>query len=176
MVLELEFPRGRRARVWLDESPPAAFVPTSIVTGLVTPKLVVAASRRIAAVELSVSHGPRASYGLLGAALVALDVQGLDVQIFVNDVGPPYHESISSPPDEVQIGLPAEYSGAVLNGVLKMAEVSGAPDGFSLQFGWATHARVGSSPDIFERVSGLVLRLLMLPEEVPTEHIVSIFR
>jgi hypothetical protein len=64
--------------------------------------------------------------------------------------------------DDVKIGLPDEYANAVIKGVAKATETVGAPTRQQLRFGWAAYGRVGSSQWIFEKASGIVLRLLML--------------
>jgi hypothetical protein len=163
MVRYFDLPQYRHVRVWLDEAPPAAFSASSVVTRVVKPKVIAAATRRVAGIEMNVPHGPRASYGLLGADLVAADVDGLEVVVSVNRMGVPYSGSLALTPDDVKVGLLDEYANAVVAGISRVAEVSGLPDRTSLRFRWAAHGLVGSSPSIFENVSGVVGRLLTLP-------------
>ena len=126
MMRSLEFSHNRRVNVWLDEPPPAEFTASTILRQIIVPKRVVAVSHRIAAVELNISHGPKASYALLGAELVESTVDGLEVIIYVNTVGTPFTPSLALKPDKVQIGLLNEYASAVVAGV-PVAGVPGVP-------------------------------------------------
>jgi len=148
--------------VWLDEAPPAAYTASSIVTKAVTPKAAIHAARTIAGVEVIIPRGS-IHYALLGGELVEADVDGLEVSVFVNAAGAPFPTSLAGPPEKVRIGLLHEYADAVIRGVTKVAETSGAPTRQQLRFGWAAHGLVGSSPWAFEKASGIVLQLLTLP-------------
>jgi len=145
------------------------------VTRIVKPKVVVDASRRIAAIEMNIPHGPKASYALLGAELVDSDVDGIEVVVPVNALGFPFASSLALKPDEVKIGLLEEYADAVITGIEKLAESSGAPTKGTLQFRWAAHGLVGSSPSIFEKVSGLVVQLLTLPKDTSEGQLMALF-
>ena len=171
MMRSFELPRHRRANVWLDEAPPADFTATSLLKWVVQPRVVVAATRRIAGVELNIAHGPRASYGLLGAELVDANVDGLEVVVSVNTVGFPFQPSLALQPEEVKVGLLDEYANAAIAGVAKVAESIGAPRKASLRFRWSAHGLVGSSSSVFERMSEIVVQLLTLPRDASTEEI-----
>lgn len=171
MMHSFELPRHCRANVWLDEAPPAHFTPMSLRTLVVEPRVVVAVARRTAGVELRVAHGGSASYGLLGAELVESNVDGLEVVVSVSSAGFPFRPSLALQPDEVSVGLLDEYANAVIEGVGRVAASIGAPRNISLRFRWAAHGRVGSSPSIFEKVSGIVMQLLLLPIDVSTDGI-----
>jgi hypothetical protein len=175
MKHSIELSRHRRANVWLDEAPPAAYTAAFVVTKVVVPKVAIHAARRIAGVEVRIPHGPMASYALLGGELVEADVNGLEVIVFVNHVGVPFPASLAGPPDEVKIGLPNEYADAVISGVAKVAEMVGAPTNRKLRFGWAAHGLVGSSQWVFEKASGIVLQLLMLPSADLDDRIRALF-
>jgi hypothetical protein len=166
-----ELSHHRRANVWLDEAPPAEFTASSFVTRMVAPKVVVEAARTVVGVELSIPHGPRASYGLLGAELVEADMDGLEVVVSVNNVGFPFQGSVALKPDDVKVGLLDEYANAVVTGVAKVGELRGVPTRASLRFRWAAHGVVGSSPSTFEKVSGLVVQLLTLPKDASDEQV-----
>ncbi len=174
MTRSFDLSHYRRANVWLDEAPPADFVATSVVTGLVRPKMIVEASRQIAAVEINIPHGPRHSFGLLGAELVEADVDGLEIVVSIGGVGLPFRPALASF-DEVKIGLLDEYASAVIGGAAKVAELMGAPTKAALRFRWAAHGLVGSSQSVFESVSGIVLQLLMLPRVAPDDEIRALF-
>ena len=165
MKRTLELSHHQRANVWLDEAPPAAYAASSVVTKFVMPKVAIEPAREIAGVEVSIPHGPKFSYALLGAELVAADVDGLEVIVLVNEVGVPFPVSLAGKLDEVKIGLPREYVDAVISGVAKVAEAVGAPTKRKLRFGWAAHGLLGSSPWVFENASGIVLQLLTLESD-----------
>jgi hypothetical protein len=97
------------------------------------------------------------------------------VIVFVNEVGAWFPESLAGQSGDVKIGLPDEYADAVINGVAKAAEAVGAPTRRKLRFAWAAHDRVGSSRWIFEKASGIVLRLLTLPTSDLNERVEGLF-
>ena len=67
--------------------------------------------------------------------------------------------------------LPGVTSGAVFKEVERIAETIGAPTKAALQFKWAAHGHMGSSPWIFEKVSGLVLQFLVSPHDATQQEI-----
>ncbi len=77
-------------------------------------------------------------------------------------------------PDEVKAGLLDEYANAVVAGVGKGAETRGVPTRAAPRFRWAAHGLVGSSPSVFEKVSGLVVQILMLPKSATNEQLVAL--
>jgi hypothetical protein len=155
-----ELSRHRRANVWLDEAPPASFAASSTLTRVVKPKTVVGAFRTIAAVEINIPHGPTASYGLLGAELVASTTDGLEAVVCVNAAGSEFTPSLALRRDEVRVGLPDEYARAVVVGIDEMAETIGLPTAATLRFCWAAYGLVGSSPWVFKELTILIVRLL----------------
>jgi hypothetical protein len=175
MKRSMELSHHRRANVWLDEAPPAAYAGASVVTKMVVPRVVVHPVRESAGVEIGIPHGPMASYALLGGELVEADVDGLEVIVFVNEGGVDFPTSLAGTPDRVKTGLLDEYANAVISGVAKVAEAVGAPTNRKLRFRWAAHGVVGSSPSIFERTSGIVLQLLTLPGTGLDDRIRALF-
>jgi hypothetical protein len=175
MKRSFELSRSRRANVWFDEAPPAAYTASSIVTKAVTPMAAIDAARTIAGVEVLIPRGS-IHYALLGGELVEADVDGLEVSVFVNEAGAPFPTPLAGPPEKVRIGLLHEYADAVISGVTKVAETSGAPTRRQLRFGWAAHGLVGSSPWVFERASGIVLQLLMLRSDGLDDQVDGLFR
>lgn len=176
MVHTFELSNLRRAKVWLDDAPPANFAAMSVIRRRVRPLKTIPASRHIAAVELSVPHGPRASYALLGAELMVADVDGVELVVSTNERGLPLETGSGFTSDDVNVGLLDEYATAVLDGAATTLELLGGPQGAALQFRWAAHGRVGSSRAIFENASRIVLRLLMLPKESSEDQIRELFR
>jgi hypothetical protein len=83
----------------------------------------------------------------------------------------PLRPSLALQPEDVRVGLLDEYANAVLAGVANVAGSVGAPRSALLRFRWAAHGVVGSSPWIFERLSGIVVHLLTLPGDASAERI-----
>jgi hypothetical protein len=163
MKYSFELSGHRRANVWLEEAPPAAYTASSVEAKTVKPRVAIDATRRVVGVEVSFPHGPKSSYALLGAELVEANVAGLEISVSVNSVGAPFSASLAQKLNEVKIGLPNEYAGAVVRGAVRCAEEVGAPVQRKLWFRWAAHGFVNSSPYIFEQVSEMVLRFLTIP-------------
>jgi hypothetical protein len=170
-MYSFQLSRHRRANVWLDEKPPAEFMASSTLAQMVHPKKIVGVSRRIAAIELMIPHGPFPSYALLGGELTHSEVDGFEVILPISSLGIPFASSLAVQTDEVRTGLPEEYAGAVFAGIEKTAVSVGIPENFSLRFRWAAHGLVGSSSPMFERVAGLVVQLLALPKDVSEEQV-----
>jgi hypothetical protein len=157
----------RRANVWIDEAPPAAFAASSCLNRTVMkPRSAIEAARTIAGVEVNFTHGPKSSYALLGAELIEAEADGFEICVLVNDGGVPFLGSLAGRRDEVRVGLPAEYATAVVSGAVRIAESIAAPPKRKLWFRWAAHGLINSSPSIFEQVSGIVLQLLIIPTVV----------
>jgi hypothetical protein len=131
------------------------------------------ASHSIAAIEVCIPHGPKASFVLLGAELVESNIDGLEVVVPTNSSGGALSSSLALSSDEVRVGLRDEYAEAVVRGVSTMAESGGLPTRMTLCYRWAAHGTVGTSAWIVEKVSGLVVELLMLPTGVPLEKVID---
>jgi hypothetical protein len=175
MKYSLDLVDHARANVWLGELPPAEFTGATLVAKLLKPRTLIPATRRMAAVELAIPHGAKTSYALLGGELAAADADGLDVIVSLSDASTPFQASLVAKIDEVSTGLLDEYADAVIRGVAAVAERAGAPTRSALQFRCAAHGRIGSSQAAFERVSGLVLQLLLLPDGASDRHIRALF-
>src|SRR5215831_7741043 len=59
---------------------------------------------------------------LLGGELIEADADGLEVIIFVNEVGVPFPASLARELDEVKTGLLDDYVDDVIRGVARVAE------------------------------------------------------
>jgi hypothetical protein len=175
LILSLELSKYRRAKVWLDEPPPASFVPSSIIKRSIMPRAVISATRRIAAIEMAIPSGPTTRYALIGAELFESPSDGLEVDLCLLGSGALFAPSLAARYDTVHTGLPEEYSGGVLAGVEKVASEVGMPSHAILRFAWAAHGSVGSSRAIFERVSVFVVRLFTVPETASRDEISAIF-
>jgi hypothetical protein len=165
----------RRANVWIDEAPPTEYVASSIVRTVVMPRTAIDIERTIACVEVNFFHGARSSYALLGAELIEAESDGFEVCVSVNGDGPLFGRALARGLDEVRIGLPSEYAQAVISRASRFAESIAAPSKRKLWFRWAAHGLVGSSPLIFEQVSGIVAQLLFGPSVWDESQIRALF-
>jgi len=123
---------------------------------------------------MMIPYGPMAAYALLGGELAEADVDGLEVTVSVNPKGVPFAPSLAVHPGEAYVGLPDEYVGGVFSGVEKLADSIGLPAKAALRFRWAAHGLVGSSSFMFEKVSGLVVRLLTLPKRAGEKEVMAL--
>ena len=77
-----------------------------------------ASGTRLAAIELLVPHGARASYGLLGGHFEPRSDGQLTVNIYASSPNERcFADSLVSRIDEVRVGLPEEYVEGVLDGI-----------------------------------------------------------
>jgi hypothetical protein len=97
------------------------------------------------------------------------------VVISIKSGGAPYVSSLVPKSDDATVGLPDEYASAIFSGAERIADAIGAPTKLALQFRWAAHGSVGSSPWVFEKLSEWVMQLLLLPKDATTRQIESVF-
>jgi hypothetical protein len=170
----LQLSRHRRANIWLGVPPNAAYSPTGFVRRVISTGLSASPTIRIAAVELVVPRGPKASYGLLGAELIDSGGRDGEVSVAVNNTGFPMQGSLAAMPDDVRIGLLEEYADAVVAGVERVVN-EGWHFGGQLSFRWAAHAAAGSSPAFFTELGALVARLLARTTDPSEGDLIALF-
>jgi hypothetical protein len=174
VICHLKLSRHRTARVWLDESPRAQYVPTAVMRRVVSSGLSMPPVIRLAGVELVVPRGAMASYGLLGAELLEGTEQGDVVTVAVARTDSPMPDSLAGTLDDVRVGLPEEYASAVISGVERLVH-GGAHFGGELAFRWAAHGLVGSSGPFFADLAELVGKLLFSATTPSTGDLVELF-
>ena len=157
--------------LWLDSTPPASFMASSLAKQVMRPKKVITASHRIAAVEASIPCGACTGYALLGGELIESHLDSLEVVVSVNPEGEQFKSFLVPTGDEARIGLEDVYVRGVMAGIEGMNETHGLPSRASLQFRWAAHGEVGSSVLMFAMLSRLVLQLLAVPRDASEEEI-----
>ncbi|MFC5473990.1 hypothetical protein [Paraherbaspirillum soli] len=164
----LALSKERRARVWLDSSPPDIFTsasPTYFHRRIETPNMRVA-NHRIATVELFIPLGGRFLYGLLGCEINGVKASALDIAVQTSSKRErKFTESLAGNLDTVWSGIPDEYATAVLDGANAGISKFGAPTGETINFCFAAHGETGSTVSIFERLGMATVALLMLPEQ-----------
>jgi hypothetical protein len=116
MVVDLDFGKHRRGRVWLDEcSVIAPANTTTVQRAFVGADWGDVGAVRQAAVELVVPRRPNVQYGLLGGRFLPGGTEGvLAAHIVVTaepyEQGIPYRSSIAISPEAPTIGLPFELA------------------------------------------------------------------
>jgi hypothetical protein len=172
-VITVQLAPYRSVWLWIGELPAPCFTPEATVEHIL-PVTVSAVQPTCAAAEVSIIHGPRADYGLLGATFTPEDSTRLTIQIATSAKDPSarqlWRHSASS--NRVAypfgyIGLPAEYSDGVLQGVVDAPE-SDRLGGGILTFACAAHHPVDSNTWAFRRLAKIVVRLLQ-----PDAHTLS---
>jgi len=175
MIKSITLSHHRQVQIWLDEVPPAEFAAKSEVIKLVKPKLAIDTFRSRAGVEICIPHGAYVSYGLLGAELVASNVNGLEVIVAINENVRAFQTALAPKSEEVIVGLPQEYAAAVLTGIERVLSQVGGPSNASLRVNWAAYGLVGSSQSIFERMGEIILKLLLIPKDAPEDRLRELF-
>jgi hypothetical protein len=164
----------RRARVWIAELPQwcSEFEQRPDYSALrksVVPTVRKLAGTQLAVVEVFVPRGPRADYGALGAQFVPDDTDSLVIQVPKSglDAGNLLADSLAASSDTVRIGLPKEYSQAVLAGTLNCEALVSLGSG-ELTFLCAAHGEIGSSPWVFSKLACIIVQLLAWPRDIVT--------
>ena len=118
-MFEIDLPRHRKARVWVDNIPPASFEADETFEQISPAGELVFLETRRVAVELLIPKGARILYGLLGAEFRPSESGELHVLIkTLSSTGPPLENSLLPLSlDNVRIGLPTAYVQAVIEGV-----------------------------------------------------------
>ncbi len=159
----------RKARIWLDELPNWTY---AVVNTIERHQGVIdfhSGERQLAAVELFLPRG-RALYGGLGGVFIPEDTHRLVVQVCISkNEGELYEESLARRVDEVYRGLPQEYVEGVFEGVLQDDQTRLLGAG-TLCFSCAVHGRIGSSLWIFQRLSRIIINLLLIKKDKVMEE------
>ncbi|HVY28774.1 MAG TPA: hypothetical protein VHB79_19595 [Polyangiaceae bacterium] len=107
-------------------------------------------SEQFVSLEAFVARGAHAYYGLLGLRYLPDPTEKLTVKVPAMDgFKEKWQGALAGPADEVHVGLPGEYTQAVLEGLLVSAD---HPPG-TLEVIEAAHGLVGSSGAFFRRIA-----------------------
>jgi hypothetical protein len=180
MILTLHDTELFRSRVWLGELPQAGYEPSHTVERVTEGALPGFAGVRRAAVELVKPVGAFSHYGLLGATLTPGDAQGNTTTIHVlasDGNGEIFSDTIFHYPERVRTGLPNEYVNGVMDGIEAASEQAGGLRGGALVFNRAAHEAVGSNTATFKYLSNIVVRILDMETDAPSEdEIAELFK
>lgn len=161
---------SRKARIWLDELPDWTYEVVEVIERHREVDSHGLAESRSVAVELFLPTGGRALYGGLGAVFVPKDTKRLTVQTFISHgEGKPYEEALAYRIDDVRRGLPYEFVEGIFDGVLQTDETQFLGAG-TLSFRCAVHGYVGSSRSMFQRLSRIVVKLLLIKRDNVVEE------
>jgi hypothetical protein len=162
VMIDIEFSKRGRARVWIDELPPIEPISSDVSWrkegfGSAGQQ----AFHKRVVVELFQPFGAAFHYGLLGAELQVNTSGELVVAVPIDMPGSkiPYVGSLAGKIDEVVIGSTPEFGEAVLAG-LHYFPVDSLPSGH-LNFMFIAHSGVGSARIVFEKLAMAVVRLLI---------------
>lgn len=174
-VVDLQHPR---ARVWLGELPQARFEPSHTVERVLNGTLPSAQGSRTAAVELLRNVSTFFPYGLLGAEMTPDDEGSVRIQIFTSPTsGELYPDTIFPYPGRVRVGLPAELTNFVFEGVAAANERLGGLQSGRIVFNCAAYEPVGSNGITYMYLSNILVQLLNSnTEALSEESLTEIFK
>jgi hypothetical protein len=160
--------------VWIDDLPGAADQAETVVGRDVSAPSGISLLAMRAAAEHSRITGPRGYYGLLGATFTPDHSRQLRLRVVTSgDDGPVYTGPSVRPRWAGQVGLPREYTEAILTGAVLALEKD-TLGGDDLRFDRAVHHRVDSNAYIYHRLAMLVTRLLQLDAASLSEEALSV--
>lgn len=111
------------------------------------------------------------NYALLGAKFTPNIGKSLHIRVSVSKFdGELLKDSIAMPEDEVRIGIPEEYSQTIIDTAKNVANrIGGLPSGV-LEFYVGAHGYVGSSNQIFSKVTSVILKLMTVNLDVESDE------
>lgn len=150
-----------KARIWFGMATPGFSSSASVYSCVECDAHARLASSRVT-LEALVPRGAYAQYGLLGLMFGERPTKTLEVEVHYsgsNEV--PWLESLARQVDDVRLGLPLEYANSVLTTAASFA-LHRLPPG-RLEAVESAHGIVGSSADIFRRLTLGILSLMQSP-------------
>ncbi len=152
--------RFGRARVWIGESPAAAFdaaglVSRTVASGTELPVLTAVG------LEAFLPRGPLSEYGLLGlSGMPQKDQRELRLEVLWAQVdGAPWRAALAGGSESPRVGLPQEFADAVLDG-LEAASGRRLVGGV-LAVRAAVHSPVGTNPNFMARLARACVELML---------------
>lgn len=155
-----EFKKGR---LWINTSPNIQCKTNNTLKINIETNNV--AKIKITNIALEVLLIPRhiSNYALLGAKFTPGIGKALQIQVDISQYdGEITKDSIAMPEDEVHVGIPEEYSQTIIETAQKVIkERGGLPSGV-LEFYVGAHGYVGSSKQIFSKITSVILKLMTI--------------
>lgn len=165
-----------KARVWVNESATVGFVAEGILKASVRANPSESNGSHIVGVEAMIPRGGMVEYGLIGFQFVPDKLDRLQCEVGYSSMnGPSWPDALAAELDDVRLGLPREYSSAVVAALSSACE-GRMPSGV-IRIMDAAHGLVGSSPNVFGRLTTAAVELaLLVGAELPDDQVVKILR
>lgn len=176
-VRTFELGEYRRARVWLGDLPDASYSSITTLSHAIAAHEESQNELRLAAVEVFVPAGGRFMYGLLGGEWHPDPTGQLNINVSISSSNERlFDQSLAMKNDEVRVGLPAEYSQAVLAGIeFAKSELNELPSG-KLSINCAAHGVVGSCEAVYKHLAAILVKLFNgVGVEPSNEDLVNLF-
>jgi hypothetical protein len=163
-MIEFILPKGvgRKVRLWIDELPENAVMPTqeAHIDEVLNAGAGIPRHARVA-IEMFQPIGGMFRYGLLGAEINTSSKGKLLVSVPTEtpETDRHYTGSLAGKLDEVVIGGNIQYARAVIDGIRDMGEEK-RPEGH-LSICCVAHGAVGSAPIVFQMLARGIIRLLL---------------
>jgi hypothetical protein len=169
-VRTFELVEHRRVRLWLGDQPNVCYTSSQSLTYEFLANGSDLPVYGSVAAEALVPMGGRFMYGLLGASfkpsknpLIRITV-GLPAR---SDM--PFDDNLAARLDEVRVGLTSEYADAVRDTLYSEEQIIASMPGGDLLIECAAQGKIGSSADMFRRLTSVVLRLVQGSDEQFTD-------
>lgn len=168
-MVEVESGSGsRKARFWLGEMPDWTFDVAEVRETQVAALGSRLDRERSAAAEILICHGPRVSYGGLGAVFQPSATGALMTQVCTSaDAGSIEQGALPFRMDTARRGFLQEYVRGVLDGVT-LADTAQVLGSGTLRFCRAVHGESGSSQVVFNLLARIVVQLLCITNGTPS--------
>lgn len=154
--------KNNKIRLWLNSYEAIHFDVIDSFEHTIKPSKPIILNSNISIVVELLKHKNASNYALLGATFVPSDEGVLRVKGLVGkDKGEALLDNIAFSNDEVHVGIPLEYSQAILNTTLRHGYESNSLPTGKLFFNIGAHAAAGSSRASFANATRLIYRLLI---------------
>lgn len=160
MIKTIELGNYRKVRIWTGELPKAAYKGMETLTHEVAAEATPTVGPQLAALEFLAVFGSRHLYGLIGGEFDPRPTSRLRLDFVVSSNSEMlFDDCLARKLDEVRVGLPKEYSGAVVAGAdLASSGIARLAAG-KLTINRAAHGAVGSCNLVYENLTFLLIRL-----------------
>ena len=155
-MIEIDLLLNRKARIWINKLPLVDFHPSFTLKKTIrfsNNSKPINLKRRQFAIELFIGAGGRIIHGLLGGESLPSENFSYEIYSTKNALNQ-YTETLLKGIDKVSVGLPPIFAQSVENGILNYLK-NNPKISFcgKLIFSHAAFGEVGSSQDIFEKLS-----------------------